>query len=173
MRGPLLVLAAVFALSSAGGLRKPAVPSPSAQQQSSLWKEATDPSTGRKYYWHVKTRQTTWQRPAELDAPAPAPASAVAAIEPTAKQDAASIEPAAEPTLVEPAEPLLQKTRAMPLPVRAAQLAARGASRARASVASVIGAGDMPEPDESFVPGKTLLKGLYLSSVFAVAAAIF
>ena len=177
MRG-LLLAAALVALASAGGLRRTAVPPPTAQQQASQWREATDPATGRKYYWHIKTRHTTWQRPAELDAPAPTPAPlpAVAPIEPTAKLEPTSAEPVTEPTLVEPAEPLLplqQKPRAMPLPARAAQIAARSVSRARASVASVVGLGDAPDPDESFVPGKTLLKGLYLSSVFAVAAAIF
>ena len=35
---------------------------------SSEWKEATDESTGRVYYWHQRTRETTWDRPAELHA---------------------------------------------------------------------------------------------------------
>ena len=38
------------------------------------WREAKDPKTGRTYYWHSKTRQTTWTRPSSgtpSEAPAP------------------------------------------------------------------------------------------------------
>ena len=34
-----------------------------------IWKEVTDPKTGRSYYYHRKTRETTWVRPKEMDMP--------------------------------------------------------------------------------------------------------
>lgn len=33
----------------------------------SVWVEAADPKTGKKYYYNKKTKKTQWQRPAELD----------------------------------------------------------------------------------------------------------
>lgn len=35
------------------------------------WREAIDPNTGAVYYYHRKTRETTWIRPACLDSPLP------------------------------------------------------------------------------------------------------
>jgi len=40
-----------------------------AKQQKPLWKEVQDPNTGRSYFYHRKTRQTTWTRPKEMDMP--------------------------------------------------------------------------------------------------------
>lgn len=39
----------------------------------SQWREAIDPSTGSAYYYHRKTRETTWIRPACLDPPVQQP----------------------------------------------------------------------------------------------------
>ena len=32
----------------------------------SLWRTATDPASGRTYYYHVETRETQWRKPLEL-----------------------------------------------------------------------------------------------------------
>mmetsp|Transcript_23600 Transcript_23600/g.44898 ORF Transcript_23600/g.44898 Transcript_23600/m.44898 type:complete len:954 (-) Transcript_23600:56-2917(-) len=32
----------------------------------SLWRTATDPASGRTYYYHVETRETQWRKPVEL-----------------------------------------------------------------------------------------------------------
>jgi len=34
-----------------------------------VWKEVKDPKTGRTYFYHRKTRKTTWHRPKEMDMP--------------------------------------------------------------------------------------------------------
>ena len=39
----------------------------------SKWEVATDPASGRNYYWNTETRETTWARPAEMDAVDPVP----------------------------------------------------------------------------------------------------
>lgn len=33
---------------------------------SSIWREAVDPASGRSYYYHLVTRETTWERPLAL-----------------------------------------------------------------------------------------------------------
>lgn len=38
----------------------------SARSRKNPWKVAVDPSNGREYYYHRVTRQTTWNKPAEL-----------------------------------------------------------------------------------------------------------
>ena len=38
------------------------------KRRKQVWKEVKDPNSGRSYYYHRITRQTTWTRPKELDA---------------------------------------------------------------------------------------------------------
>eukprot|EP00756_Hemistasia_phaeocysticola_P039070 Hpha_TRINITY_DN16796_c5_g3::TRINITY_DN16796_c5_g3_i2::g.79994::m.79994 len=42
-----------------------------ANASTSEWKEAKDPSTGMTYYYHTRTRETTWTRPADMGPAAP------------------------------------------------------------------------------------------------------
>eukprot|EP00529_Nitzschia_sp_RCC80_P002981 CAMPEP_0113489490 /NCGR_PEP_ID=MMETSP0014_2-20120614/26556_1 /TAXON_ID=2857 /ORGANISM="Nitzschia sp." /LENGTH=1133 /DNA_ID=CAMNT_0000383229 /DNA_START=141 /DNA_END=3542 /DNA_ORIENTATION=- /assembly_acc=CAM_ASM_000159 len=37
------------------------------QKPKAIWKTATDPNTGRTYYYHRKTRETTWIKPDEYE----------------------------------------------------------------------------------------------------------
>lgn len=32
----------------------------------SIWREAVDPASGRTYFYHLITRETTWDKPAQL-----------------------------------------------------------------------------------------------------------
>lgn len=32
----------------------------------SIWREAVDPASGRTYFYHLLTRETTWDKPAQL-----------------------------------------------------------------------------------------------------------
>jgi WW domain len=44
----------------------PPPPPPSTADSSCKWTTATDPTTGRKYYYHIETRQTCWTRPPDM-----------------------------------------------------------------------------------------------------------
>lgn len=35
------------------------------KQKKPMWKAATDPSSGKTYYYHRKSRETTWEEPIE------------------------------------------------------------------------------------------------------------
>ena len=39
------------------------------ETEKALWKTAVDPKSGRTYYYHVKTRETQWRKPAALATP--------------------------------------------------------------------------------------------------------
>ena len=126
------------------------------------WRQATDAGSGRVYYWHIKTRQTTWIRPADFDAPP----AAQAAPDTAAASGAADV--GTQTALAETAETTLaQKPKVLPLHGRVAK-AARGASSRLASAVR-FGADEM---DSAVSPGKSLMKGVYLGSIFVAAAAV-
>ena len=43
------------------------------QAGSTKWKEAKDPVTGASYYYNAETKETVWEKPAELHGTPPAP----------------------------------------------------------------------------------------------------
>ena len=153
----LVAFAALLLHVAAAGPVRQAPPSP--PMPTSEWRQATDPSSGRVYYWHVKTRQTTWIRPAELDAP-PAAQSI---------PDAAASDGVAQTALADEAveSALAEKPKVMPLHARVGK-AAKGA---RSRLASAVRFGS-DELDATASPAKSLMKGVYLSSIFVVAAAV-
>ena len=64
---------AVFGAPKANNPSSEAVPD--RPSKASIWEEATDPSTGAKYYWNRETGATSWDRPADTD-PTPSASSA-------------------------------------------------------------------------------------------------
>ena len=130
--------------------------------ESPTWQEATDPVTGRKYYWNTGSRETTWVRPAEMDAPVAAP-------------------PAPPPSA--PVEPVIVESKAPRLTWNgpSSNLASRLATQARERLASGretidgwrahVGAG-MANANPPEREGKTLTKGLYLGGALAFGAAV-
>lgn len=156
----LVAFAAALLLHIAAGSPTRQAP-PSAPMPTSDWRQATDASSGRVYYWHVKTRQTTWIRPADFDAPPavqPAPDAATSE----------TVDGGTQAALAETAEPTLAvKPKVLPLHGRVAK-AARGASSRLASAVRF----SADEMDSSASPAKSLMKGVYLGSIFVVAAAV-
>ena len=153
----LVAFAALLLHVAAAGPVRQAPPSP--PMPTSEWRQATDPSSGRVYYWHVKTRQTTWIRPAELDASPAAQTVPDAAVSDATSQTALAGE-TAESTRA-------QKPKVLPLHARFAKAATGASSR----LASAVRFGS-DEQDATASPGKSLRKGVYLGSIFVVAAAV-
>ena len=150
---PLLLLAALLvAPASSATLKSPsasAVATPS-----SSWRSASDPTSGRTYYWHLETRERQWERPAELDAAPAAATTAPATAETVAAETAAAAQPAGLIAWKGPSESL---------PARLG----RRAREAVAGGASALGGlgGIVPQ-------GSAFVKGVYLSSVLAFAAVV-
>ena len=120
---------------------------------SSDWREAVDPRTGRTYYWNRKTRETTWSRPSEMDA------------KDEPDESLSDTTPETEtPILVE-----TPKTDGGQPANRVTKMAARFLPRERLSALRerLVKAGGSTEQQQS-----TLVKGLYLGSLLAAAAAI-
>ena len=138
------------------------------------WKQATDPKTGRHYYWHTKTRQTTWIRPVEMDAaPASSPAPQTAAVAESSASSATSVIAAGSAMADQEAEDAAPEEKqqlppSLPIRTRAANLA--GGMRSRLASAASFGHDD--EASEEGGPAKSLLKGIYLSGIFVAAAAV-
>lgn len=174
----VLLCAAVFPSTARQVSRAPS-------NAASDWKQATDPNSGRVYYWHTKTRQTTWIRPAEFDAApaAPSPAaskqssqktatqSSVASTLPSAATASAAASEAGQATLDEAAAQSTVADQQMPLHARAASVA--GGVRSRLASAAGLGGHDDERSDKSgSSPAKALLKGLQLGGVVVAAAAV-
>ena len=100
-------------------------PAAAAAAPSSVWRSAVDPNSGKTYYYNKATKQTVWQRPAELDAPAPA-ATAAAAAPPTPSRPAAALPSPAPATAA--AAPAPVSVRGGPMAAAAAAAVAPGAS---------------------------------------------
>ena len=150
---PLLLL---LLLPHAGGTPAFALRrrSPTPVAESPAWQSAVDPASGRTYYWNTGTRETTWVRPAEMDAPA----------------STTGAESDADPVAEQP-----RITWKEPSPGMASQLA----TRTRAAVSGGLSAmGDLRTrlvsdiTPRGFRPGAALTKGLYLGGLLAAASAV-
>ena len=137
-----------------------------------MWRSAVDPNSGRTYYWNTVTRETSWRLPADAalaDDPPSSEGSDSSVAEPTDEVDASSS--VADTDGVSSAT----AAGAMPFGMRTSNFFKQSASRCRQGAASVTGvfsklrAGDS---DEVPLPNAILNKGLYLSSMFAVAAVV-
>ena len=72
-----LVIVALYCVTAASTVstknqRHVAISTAPTRMGAEVWGQAIDSKTGRTYYWNKQTLQTTWLRPAELDA-APVP----------------------------------------------------------------------------------------------------
>ena len=148
---PLLLLLLPHAGGTAAFARRR---SPTLVAQSTAWQSAVDPASGRTYYWHSGTRETTWVRPADMDAPASTRG---------AGSDAESV---ASPRLITWNEP-------------SGGLASQLATRTRTAVSDGLSAiGEVRTrlvsdiTPRGFRPGVALTKGLYLGGLLAAASAV-
>jgi len=127
------------------------------------WRKAVDPGSGRTYFWHVRTRESTWQCPEELqEAPS----------EP---------EPQSEQSEPQQDEPLtLQQTQQQLASAARPPLLARVSGLAQGARDYVMGAstgllpfrGRSAEGDTVGTVRATLSKGACLGGVLAFGAAV-
>lgn len=134
----------------------------------SEWRSAVDPRTGRTYYWHRQTRETTWVLPEGVESAKASPSSGGGE---HAERDRVT------PVLInpEPRQMLMPPSTKLPLQARATQLAASARGRlasATSGLAALRSKMSDAEGEGVHWPS-TIVKTLYLSSVFAVAAAVF
>jgi hypothetical protein len=121
------------------------------------WNEAIDPKTGRTYYWHRKTRETTWINPAAAEeTPAHAAESAASPSEPVSSPSADEASSSEGPQLAAAGSQAAAQPRAV------AQLA-----RLRRRVLD-----GTKTPRDKPTSRPVALQGLYLGTVLLAAAAL-
>jgi len=126
------------------------------------WRKAVDPGSGRTYYWHVRTRESTWQCPEELRETPLEPDAQDGQSEPQEEDKSPMQQTQQQPASAAP--PVLARLSGLAQGARDFVMGApAGAFTVRGRSADGETAGSMRD---------TLAKGAYLGGVLAFGAAV-